>query len=455
MTKDLTTGHPLKIIFNFAVPVFFGYLFQQFYNLVDTIIVGQFLGVDALAAVGSTGSLNFFIIGFCMGLCSGFAIPVAQRFGASDYTSMRQFIFNSWILILAFSVVVTSFSVIFCRQMLIALKTPENVLDMAYSYFENILAGIPVAFFYNILSGIIRSVGDSKTPLYFLLISAGLNIILDLLFIAVFKFGIPGAAYATVISQAFSGILCYFYMKSKFEVLRLCSEDKVASGKKILALLGIGVPMGLQYSITAIGSVILQSSVNVLGSVYVASMTTAQKISIFFSTPFDALGTTMATYGGQNGGAKKIERLNPGLFWGNAIGFAWSLVALVILYFFTDNLAVLFISKNESPETSAFVIKNVFYFLMANGLTYWLLTLVNVVRFMIQGMGFSRLANFAGVFELVGRGVIGLIFVPMFGFQGACLASPLAWLLADSFLLPAYFSCRKKLIKMFSEGESA
>lgn len=453
MTKDLTTGHPLKIIFSFAVPVFFGYLFQQFYNLVDTIIVGQFLGVDALAAVGATGSLNFFIIGFCMGICSGFAIPVAQRFGASDYSSMRQFIFNSWILILVFSVVITTLSVLFCRQMLELLKTPENVIDMSYSYFVIILAGIPVAFFYNILSGIIRSVGDSKTPLYFLLISAALNIALDLLFIAVFKFGIPGAAYATVISQAFSGVLCYFYMKAKFEVLRIRPEDKVPSRRKMLALLGIGVPMGLQYSITAIGSVILQSAVNILGSVYVASMITAQKISIFFSTPFDALGTTMATFGGQNVGAKKIERLNPGLFWGSAIGFAWSLLALVILFFFNDNLAMLFISRTETPETTAFVIKHVFYFLMANGCTYWLLTLVNVVRFMIQGMGFSRLAIFAGVFELIGRGVIGIVFVPIFGFQGACLASPLAWILADSFLIPAYFSCRKKLIKMFESGE--
>lgn len=450
MTKDLTSGHPLKIILSFALPVFFGYLFQQFYNLVDTIIVGQFLGVDALAAVGATGSLNFMIIGFCMGICSGFAIPVAQRFGAGDYTAMRQFIFNSWILVLFFSVVLTTFTVIFCRPMLVALKTPQNILDMSCSYFEIILAGIPVVFFYNILSGIIRSVGDSKTPLYFLLISAVMNIALDLLFIAVFRLGIPGAAYATVISTLFSGVLCFFYMKAKFEILRLQKADKVPSTKKMKTLLGIGVPMGLQYSITAIGSVILQSAVNVLGSVYVASMVTAQKISIFFSTPFDALGTTMATYGGQHVGAKKIERLNPGLFWGCMVGFAWSLVALVILFFFSDNLSAFFISKNETAETTAFVIRHVFFFLMANGVTYWLLVLVNCVRFMIQGMGFSRLAILAGVFELVGRGVIGLVFVPLFGFTGACLASPLAWVLADAFLVPAYFSCRKKLIKMYS-----
>ena len=452
MTKDLTCGHPLKIIINFALPVFFGYLFQQFYNIVDSVIVGQFLGVDALAAVGATGSLHFMIIGFCMGLCSGFAIPVAQRFGASDYTSMRQFIFNSWVLVLIFSLIITSFTVIFCRSMLVALKTPDNIIDMSYSYFVIILAGIPVIFFYNILSGIIRSVGDSKTPLYFLLISAVLNILLDLLFIAVFKLGIPGAAYATVISTLVSGLLCFFYMRAKFEILRLQKEDKVLSSRKMLSLMGIGVPMGLQYSITAIGSVILQSAVNVLGSVYVASMVAAQKISIFFSTPFDALGTTMATYGGQNVGAQKIERLNPGLFWGCMVGFAWSLIALLILYFFTDNMAILFISKNESAETTAFVLKHVFYFLMANGITYWLLVLVNCVRFMIQGMGFSRLAIFAGVFELIGRGLIGIVFVPLLGFSGACLASPLAWVLADAFLLPAYFSCRRKLIKMFARG---
>ena len=449
MTKDLTSGHPLRIIFSFAVPVFFGYLFQQFYNLVDTIIVGQFLGVDALAAVGATGSLQFFILGFCIGVCSGFAIPVAQRFGGNDYGAMRQFIFNAWILIAVFSIVITFFTVFFCYEMLSALKTPENIIGMSYSYFVIILSGIPVTFFYNMLAGFIRSVGDSKTPLYFLLISAVLNIALDLLFIAVFKWGIPGAAYATVISQGVSGVLCFFYMKKKFEILRLQKEDKIVSLKRMSTLFGIGVPMGLQYSITAIGSVILQWSVNSLGSIYVASMVTAQKISIFFSTPFDALGTTMATYGGQNVGAHKINRLNPGLFWGCAVGFLWSFVALVILFFFTDNLASLFINKSESPEVIAQVLKNVFYALMPNGCTYCLLTLVNCVRFMIQGMGFSTLAIFAGLAELVGRGFIGIVFVPVLGFKGACLASPLAWVLADSFLIPAYFACRKRLMHLY------
>jgi putative MATE family efflux protein len=452
MTKELTSGHPLKVIFNFALPVFFGYLFQQFYNLVDTIIVGQFLGINALAAVGSTGSLNFFLIGFCMGVSSGFVIPVAQRFGAREYSSMRQYIYNSWVLTAIISVSMAVLTVLFCRQMLSLLKTPDNIIEMARSYFSIILGGIPVIFFYNFLAGVIRSVGDSKTPLYFLLVSAVLNIALDLLFIALFKMGISGAAWATIVSQLFSGILCFIYMKKKFEILRLRKEDKILSSKKILPLLGIGIPMGLQYSVTAIGSVILQWSVNLLGSVYVAAMATAQKITVFFQTPFEALGTTMATYAGQNVGAKKFERMNPGLFWGCVIGFAYSLSAFVILYFFTDNLASLFISKNESKEVIAQVTKNVFYALMANGSTYCLLTLVNAVRFTIQGMGFSRLAILAGLAELVGRASIAIFLVPILGFKGAVLASPLAWVLADSFLIPAYFACRKKLIKIYKES---
>lgn len=449
MTKNLTIGHPLKIIFTFAFPVFLGCLFQQFYNLVDTIIVGQFLGVKALAAVGSTGSLNFLILGFCMGLCAGFAIPIAQKFGGADYTSMRQLVFNSWILLLISCFVLTIPSVVLCRPLLLLLKTPEDVIDMAYSYFVIILAGIPVTLFYNLLAGIIRAVGDSKTPLYFLIISALLNIALDLIFIAVLKWGIPGAAYATVISQGVSGILCFFYMEAKFEILRLRKKDKVLSGQKVISLLGIGVPMGLQYSITAIGSVILQAAVNILGSMYVASVAAAQKITVFFSTPFDALGTTMATYGGQNVGAKKFERLNSGLFWGCLVGFVYSAIGFLIMFFFSKNLALLFISKNESAETINQIAQNVRMFLLANSGFYFLLTLVNAVRFLIQGMGFSKTAILAGAFELIGRAVIGIIFVPIFGFPAACFASPLAWVLADAFLIPAYFMCREKLIKAF------
>ncbi len=445
MTKDLTSGHPFKIIFDFAVPVFFGCLFQQFYNLVDTIIVGRFLGVSALAAVGSTGSLNFMILGFCMGLCSGFAIPVAQRFGAKDFGGMRQYVFNCSILCVIFSVVLTVVTVIFCKPLLVLLRTPVDVLDGAYAYFVIILAGIPVTILYNILSGIIRSVGDSKTPLYFLIFSAGMNIVLDLLFIAVFNWGIPGAAYATVISQGVAGVICLFFMHKKFEILRLQKEDKIVNAKKCFDLIGIGIPMGLQYSITAIGSVILQAAVNVLGSVYVASISTGAKISMFFTTPYDALGTTMATYGGQNVGAAKHDRLNSGVFWACVIGFVYAGIGFLILFFGSESLTKLFMNKNEDEATVTLVASNVRMFLVSNSSCYVLLALVNIVRFMIQGMGFSKIAIFAGAFELVGRAVIGLVFIPIVGFAAACFASPLAWLFADMFLIPTYFWCRKKL----------
>ncbi len=453
MTKDLTSGHPLRIIFNFAVPVFFGYLFQQFYNLVDTVIVGQFLGVSSLAAVGSTGSLHFLIIGFCMGLCAGFSIPVAQRFGAKDFSSMRKFVYNAAVLCVIFSIVLTALTVAFCRNILVLLQTPQDVLDMAYSYLVIIFAGIPVIIFYNVLAGIIRSVGDSKTPLYFLVISAMLNIFLDLFFIRVLKTGIPGAAYATVIAQGVSGISCFFYMRAKFDILILRKEDYRVEAKKMRALLGVGVPMGLQYSVTAVGSVILQSAVNVLGSIYVAAMSTGSKITMFFATPFDAMGTTMATYAGQNVGAAKIDRLNEGLFWCCFLGFAYSIVAFIGLYFFGENFAYFFMNRNESPEIVVEVAHNIKIYLFANTASYILLALVNIVRFMIQGMGFSKFAIFAGAFELIGRATIGILFVPVFGFAAVCFASPLAWVLADAFLIPAYFSSRNKLIKMLSGGK--
>ncbi len=450
MTKDLTCGHPLRIIFDFAVPVFFGYLFQQFYNLVDTVIVGQFLGVQSLAAVGSTGALHFFIIGFCMGLCSGFSIPVAQRFGAKDFSSMRKFVYNAGVLCLIFGTVITFVTSIFCRELLVFLRTPEDVLDMAYSYLVIIFMGIPVIIFYNILAGIIRSLGDSKTPLYFLVISAVLNIFLDLFFICVVKNGIAGAAYATVIAQAVSGVLCFFYMRAKFEVLRLSKDERKTDSKKMLILLGVGVPMGLQYSVTAIGSVILQSAVNILGSIYVAAMSTGAKIIMFFSTPFDALGTTMATYGGQNVGAARIDRLNTGLFWGCVMGFVYSFIAFFVLFFFESTITQFFMSRNESAETVMEVTRNIRFYILTNSASYILLALVNIVRFMIQGMGFSKLAIFAGAFELIGRAAIGILFVPIFGFKAGCFASPLAWVLADAFLIPAYFASRKKLLKMLS-----
>lgn len=439
-TKDMTSGSTMKLILGFAVPLLMGMLFQQVYSLVDTIIVGRFLGVSALAAVGATGSINFLIIGFCQGICNGFALPVAQRFGAKDYDGLRKYVGNSAVLSIIFGGAITLITVIACRPILELMQTPADIIDLSYHYIVVIFAGIPAIMLYNILSAYLRSLGDSITPVIFLVLSAGLNIGLDLLFIVTFHWGVFGAAFATVLSQAVSGILCLILIIKKFDLLHLKREDWKLDWGYSRYLLIMGLPMGLQYSITAIGSVILQASVNTLGSTAVASMTAGSKISMFVVCPFDALGSTMATFGGQNVGAGRLDRLGRGLRSAVILGAIYSALILVVLIFFGRDLILLFVSAKEAA-----VIAQAKQFLVTNAAFYLMLALVNIVRFLIQGMGFSGFAVFAGVFEMVARTLIGLVFVPIFGFTAACSANPLAWIFADCFLIPAFFHCRKKL----------
>ncbi|WP_320128262.1 MATE family efflux transporter [uncultured Sphaerochaeta sp.] len=440
MTKDLTDGSPMKLILGFSIPVLLGYVFQQFYNVVDTVIVGKSLGVEALAAVGSTGSVNFLIIGFCMGLCSGFAIPVAQKFGAKDFSLMRQYAFNAGILSIIFSIVLTVLTSLFCRPILVAMQTPPDIIDRAISYIRIIFYGIPLIILYNMVSGIIRALGDSKTPVYFLILSSLMNIGLDLLFILVFHFDVAGAALATIISQGISGIACLVYMTKKFEILQFSQDEKKIRPRHFKTLCNVGIPMGLQYSITAIGSVILQVSVNSLGSGIVAAVTTGSKISMFFSTPFDALGTTMATFGGQNTGSGKFERLKKGVRASSLLGFFYSIVAWIVMYFFGAKLCLLFLGSDNVQ-----IIENAHLFLIIISAFYFPLALVNIVRFMIQGMGFSRFAVFSGIFEMIARIGVALFAVPVWHFTAVCFASPVAWILADFFLVPAFFQCYRKL----------
>lgn len=444
-TKDMTTGSSMKLILGFAVPLLMGMLFQQVYSLVDTIIVGRFLGVNALAAVGATGSINFLIIGFCLGLCNGFALPVAQRFGAKDYDGLRKYVGNSAVLSVIVGGTITVFTVVFCRNILQIMDTPADIIDLSYNYIVVIFAGIPATLLYNILSSHLRSLGDSVTPVAFLILSACLNIGLDLLFIVTFHWGVFGASFATVLSQLVSGVLCLVFIIIRFDILHLKRDDWRLDPAYVRNLLVMGLPMGFQYSITAIGSVILQAAVNSLGSIAVASMTAASKISMFVVCPFDALGSTMATYGGQNVGAGKLERLAKGLRSAVILGAIYSAVIFVVVYFFGENMIQIFLSPTE--ENAATVLVWAKEFLVINAAFYFPLALVNIVRFLIQGMGFSGFAVFAGVFEMVARTIVGLFLVPVFGFVAACFASPLAWIFADAFLIPAFFFCRKRLRK--------
>ena len=440
MVKDMTNGSPSKHILGFAVPMLFGMLFQQFYNLVDTIIVGKTLGVEALAGVGATGSINFMIIGFWMGVCNGFVIPVAQCFGAKKPADLRKYVFNGYICSIVFAIVLTLASVIFCRRILIIMNTPADIIDHAYNYIVVIFIGIPTVFLYNMVSGVIRSLGDSKTPVVFLVLSSIINVVLDFFLILVCKMGVAGAGWATVTSQLISGLTCLIYMYKKYDILKGDKSERVLDRRFITNLCMNGVPMGLQYSITAIGSTILQAAVNTLGSTYVAAMTAGSKMFNFTCCPFDALGSTMATYAGQNVGAAKIKRLGQGVRSAMIIGSVYSVLSLIALYFTTDYIALLFVNASETT-----IIALTRQFILASACFYIPLTGVNVVRFCIQGMGFSVFAISAGILEMIGRAFAAIILIPSIGFMGACLASPIAWIAADAFLFPAFIHCAKKL----------
>lgn len=442
MTKDMTSGSPAKLIFGFAIPMFLGLLFQQFYSMVDTLIVGKFLGVNPLAGVGSTSSLNFMVLGFCMGVCNGFAIPVAQMFGAKEEHRLRKYVTNGAWLCIGLSVVLTLIVVLACRTILTVMDTPEEIFEYAYIYIVIVFAGIPCTFLYNILAGIIRSLGDSKTPVLFLAIASAINIGLDLIFVLLFGMGVEGPAIATVLAQGISGIICLFYMYRKFPVLHASRDEWKPELHYMGKLCFIGIPMGLQYSITAIGSLVLQTAVNGLGAMVVAGVTAAQKINMFISCPIESLGQTMAPYAGQNMGAGKIDRIGKGLKSAVLMGWGVSIICFLIAVLFGKQLTLLFVDADETE-----IIAYSYQFLLFCIGGYCLLTLVNTVRFTIQGMGFSIFAILSGIMEMIARTLAALVVARKLGYIGICLAHPMAWLFADVFLIPAFFWCRKKVAK--------
>lgn len=453
MTKDLTTGSPMRLILGFALPTLLGMLFQQLYNMMDTMIVGKLLGATALAAVGSTGSINFFVIGFCMGVCNGVAIPVAQRMGAGDYSQMRRYVANAAWLAIAFAAVLTVATGLLCGTILTVMNTPADIYEGAYWYIFIIFMGIPATFLYNLLAAIIRSLGDSKTPVYFLAMSSVLNIGLDLAFILVFRLGVAGASLATVLSQGVSGLACLVYMVKKFPILHMSREERQLDIRSCRALCFMGVPMGLQYSITAIGSIFLQSAVNSLGSLYVAGVAAGSKLFQLLGCPYDAMGATMATYCGQNVGAVKLDRLGKGVRACSLLGLIYALIAFGGMLLFAPQGAMLFLGPTE-PELATLVDLTAQYIRTLTAF-FFPLALVNIVRFSIQGMGFSGLAILAGVMEMIARTAVGVIFVPMFGYTAACFASPAAWVCADLFLIPACMGSINRLRKIYEKEPEA
>ena len=448
MTKDLTKGRPLALILQFGIPILLGMLFQQMYNVVDTAIVGKFLGGNALAAVGATGSINFLVVGGSIGICSGMAIPIAQRFGAGDYDSLRNYVAGAVYCCIFFAVSVTSLTVIFSRSILELMNTPADIIDMSWVYITTIFAGIPGYILYNMCSGILRSLGDSRTAVVWLVIASVVNIGLDLFFIINLHWGVFGAAFATTLSQFVAGFGSLWKVCTGFDVLKMKKGDWHWNWRRIGNLLRLGVPMGLQFSITAIGSVMLQSSVNVLGTMYVTATTAANKVSIFLACPLEAMGSTMATYGGQNVGAKKWDRLGQGLRACCLLGAGYCLFSLGLVLLVGDKLVMLFLDAASASlvPLSIQLLRTLVY-------CYVFLGAIFIFRNYIQGMGFSPTATFAGVLEMIARAGVSFL-VPIYGFNAACLASPAAWVMADLFLVPAYFYCVRTLKKRYPDAQN-
>jgi len=447
-TKDMTTGTPYKLILAFAIPMIAGNLFQQLYNMVDTVIVGKFVGVNALAGVGSTGAISFLVVGFALGVCTGFSIPVAQEFGAGNYKKMRKYIANSIYLCIITTVLLTLITVIGAKPILRVMNTPEEIFNDAYNYIIVIFAGLGATIFYNMLSGILRAVGDSKSPLIFLIVSSFLNIALDLLFIINFQMGVFGAGLATIISQLVSAVLCLVYTIKNYDILRF-SKDELQPDKECISKLSSnGYPMALQFSITAVGSIILQSAVNTLGTQSVAAITAASKIQTVAIGPMESLGIAMATYCGQNKGAMQLERIKQGIRQSLVIQMIYCVTVCIAVSVLGGFITTLFIdTKNTSAMEIAEITELSAYYLRLNGIFYPLLGVLFILRNSIQGMGYSMLPMLAGVGELIARALVAIGFVSTIGFTAASLSSPVAWIFADIILIVTYAAKLRQMKK--------
>lgn len=438
--NDMTVGSPTRDIVKFAVPLIGGYILQQMYLIIDAAIVGQFIGVNALAAVGASSSIMFLIMGFCNGSCAGFAIPVAQEFGAKDYAKMRAYVANALRIVAVIAAVITVVTAILCGRILRMVNTPEDIYHDAYVFLMLNFLAIPFTMAYNMLSGFIRSLGDSKQPFYFLIAASLLNIALDFILIIGLGMGVEGAGVATMLSQAFASALCWLYIKKRMTLLIPTGNERAYDDKKVGRLLMNGVPMGLQFSITAIGVIMLQSANNALGTMYVASFTASMRVKYLFTCVFENIGVAMATYCGQNIGAQKIERIRLGIWSAIKITAVYFVFTILVIYPFADDMMLLFVKSGEHG-----IINNAALYMRLSSYFFPALGLLTILRYSLQGLGFSNLSVLSGVMEMIARCGVSLWLVPAFGFLGVCYGDPTAWVAADLFLVPAVYFVYKRL----------
>lgn len=442
MVKDMTVGNPIKLLIGFTIPLLIGNIFQQLYSMVDTIIVGQVIGKDALGAVGVTGTISFLVLGFVLGITVGFSVIISQRFGAKDEEGLRKAVAMSVLLSVIISAVLTVVSVHYAKPLLILMKTSEDLLPGAVEYITVIYWGISATMCYNLLSAILRALGDSRTPLYILIISSILNIILDYVLMVPLHMGIAGAALATVIAQAISCVCCFIYIVKRFPILHLKRSDWKIDLQLCGHLIGLGLPAALQYSVTAIGGMFVQSTINVLGVDAVVAYTAANKVEQLAIQPMVSFGIAMGAYAGQNLGAGKFDRISEGIRKCILLSMSFCIGFGVIIYVFGRNLASLFMKKEEMTDL---VLDYAVDYLHLASLFFCVLGLLFIYRNALQGLGNSIVPFFAGAMELVMRIVIASTLSHRIGFVGICWASPMAWVGATVLLIISYYIYFRKI----------
>lgn len=431
--KDLTKGNIFKLILAFALPVFIGNILQLTYNIVDTKIVSQVLGEDALAAVGATNSLNSLVVGLMIGISNGFAVIAAQYFGAKEHIQLKKTVGLSFVIGLSFSAVLTAFVLLFLRDILKLLNTPDSIIGQSYDYIFIIFAGMTIMMVYNICCGLLRAIGDTLTPLFFLFLSVLLNIVGDYLFMVTFHWGVKGAAYATVLAQFIAMILCLIYMFRRYEILRFGYQNIKFDRMLVGMLVTGGLSMGFMNAFVAIGSVALQSGINELGKDIIVAHTAARKITEIFMLIFSVLGTTMATFCGQNLGAKRIDRIRKGILISIGIAWVWDLGVILISYTIVPRMIAILASTDNQ-----IVIENASRYLRIDTLLYFVAAMITILRNSLQGIGDRITPIISSVIELAGKVIIVLMLVPKMKYMGIIIAEPIVWVLM---VIPLLIQC--------------
>lgn len=441
MTKNLTVGSPVRLIILFTLPLLVGNLFQQLYAVVDALVVGRMLGVDALAAVGASGSLQFLLFGFAMGASTGMGIPVARAFGSGDLRATRRAVAAGAIISAFIVIAITLIGTLGSHWLLSLLGTPAELMDQAQAFLSVLFAGSVATVAFNYLSSIIRALGDSRTPLYFLIIASILNVGLVVVFIAVLDLGVGGAALATVVAQGISVVLCLILIGLRIPELRLRRDDWRVGRLELGESTNLGLTMGFQLSVIAIGAALLQVGINSLGTDAVAAFTTAMRVDNVAVIPLASVGVAISTYVAQNRGAAEWWRIRHGVQRTSLLATGLALALGLVIMAFGTELVRLFVGSGEDR-----VVAMAHEYLMVNASFYVPLALLFVWRNGLQGMGSTRVPTMAGVVELVARGGAGLLLVGPLGFLGVALAAPLAWVGALIPVAVAWFLQRRRLV---------